>query len=121
MSSVFVQILLLLLFIFIGYLMAKLGKADNRHSKLLSVLGFYIFLPANVFKTFSEKFTVEYLTNRYPLLIISAVFVIVSHEIPSRMFFNSIAHFDPRRKPYGRMKNHPAAPVRHHPSKHSRK
>lgn len=77
MSSVFVQILLLLLFIFIGYLMAKLGKADNRHSKLLSVLGFYIFLPANVFKTFSEKFTVEYLTNRYPLLIISAVFVIV--------------------------------------------
>lgn len=77
MSAVFVQILLLLLFIAIGYIMAKTGKADNRHSKLLSVLGYYIFLPANVFKTFSEKFTVEYLSSRYPLLIISAVFVAV--------------------------------------------
>lgn len=75
MSAVFVQILLLLLFISIGYLLAKLGKADKSHSKLLSSLGFYIFLPANVFKTFSSNFTVEYLTQKYPLVLISAVFV----------------------------------------------
>lgn len=77
MSSVFVQILLLLLFISIGYILAKSGKADNKHNKLLSVLGFYIFLPANVFKTFSSNFTVEYLSEKYPLVIISAVFVAV--------------------------------------------
>ncbi|MBR4864511.1 MAG: AEC family transporter [Oscillospiraceae bacterium] len=77
MSAVFVQILLLLLFISLGYIMSKLGKVDNRHSKLLSSLGFYIFLPANVFKTFSNNFTVEYLTQKYPLVLISAVFVVV--------------------------------------------
>ena len=76
MSKVIVQVLLLLLFISIGYIMARSGKADKRHSKLLSVLGFYIFLPANVFKTFSNNFTVEYLSQKYTLIIISAVFVV---------------------------------------------
>ena len=79
MSAVFVQILLLLLFISLGYIMSKLGKVDNRHSKLLSSLGFYIFLPANVFKTFSNNFTVEYLTQKYPLVLISAVFVVTMY------------------------------------------
>ena len=77
MSSVFVQIFLLLFFIALGYCICKLGKANNQHSKLLSVLGFYIFLPANVFKTFSNNFTAEYLSQRYPLVIVSAVFVVV--------------------------------------------
>ena len=76
MSAVFVQILLLLLFISIGYILAKSGKADKSHNKLLSVLGYYIFLPANVFKTFSNNFTVEYLTQKYPLILISTVFVV---------------------------------------------
>ena len=79
MSAVFVQILLLLLFISLGYIMSKLGKVDKSHSKLLSSLGFYIFLPANVFKTFSNNFTVEYLTQKYPLVLISAVFVVVMY------------------------------------------
>ena len=57
--------------------MSKLGKVDKSHSKLLSSLGFYIFLPANVFKTFSNNFTVEYLSQKYPLVLISAVFVVV--------------------------------------------
>lgn len=77
MSAVFVQILLLMLFITIGYVLCKTGTADQSHSKLLSVLGFHIFLPANVFKTFSSYFTVEYLSQKYPLVLISAVFVIV--------------------------------------------
>ena len=77
MSSVFVQIFLLLFFIALGYVISKSGKANNDHSKLLSVLGFYIFLPANVFKTFSNNFTVAYLSDRYPLVIVSAVFVVV--------------------------------------------
>lgn len=77
MSAVFVQILLLMLFITIGYVLSKTGTADKSHSKLLSVLGFHIFLPANVFKTFSSYFTVEYLSQKYPLVLICAVFVIV--------------------------------------------
>lgn len=77
MSAVFVQIFLLMLFITIGYVLCKTGKADKSTSKLLSVLGFHVFLPANVFKTFSTYFTVEYLSQKYPLVIICGVFVVV--------------------------------------------
>lgn len=76
MKAVFIQIFLLLFFIALGYIICKTGKADNKHSKLLSVLGFYIFLPANVFKTFSNNFTLEYLSDRYPLVIVAAIFVV---------------------------------------------
>ena len=59
----------------LGYTLCKTKLADHKHSKLLSVLGFYIFLPANVFKTFANNFTVEYLSEQYPLLIVSAILV----------------------------------------------
>ena len=71
------QVLLLLIFIGLGYALTKTKKANSDHSKLLSVLGFYIFLPANIFKTFATNFTVEYLSQKYPLVLISVVFVVV--------------------------------------------
>lgn len=76
MKVVIEQVLLLLVFIAIGYALSKTKKADSNHSKLLSVLGFYIFLPANIFNTFANNFTVEYLTQKYPLVLISVVFVL---------------------------------------------
>ena len=76
MQAVFLQILLLLTFTALGYILCKTKTADSKHSKLLSVLGLYVFLPANVFKTFANNFTVAYLSERYPLVILSAVFVI---------------------------------------------
>lgn len=76
MKVVIEQVLLLLVFIGIGYTLTKTKKADSSHSKLLSVLGFYIFLPANIFNTFANNFTVEYLTQKYPLVLVSVVFVV---------------------------------------------
>ena len=76
MQVVIEQVLLLLFFIGIGYALSKTKKADGTHSKLLSVLGFYIFLPANIFNTFAQNFTVEYLSQKYPLVLISVVFVV---------------------------------------------
>lgn len=76
MKVVIEQVLLLLVFIGIGYILTKTKKADTSHSKLLSVLGFYIFLPANIFNTFANNFTVEYLTQKYPLVLVSVVFVV---------------------------------------------
>lgn len=76
MQVVIEQVLLLLFFIGVGYALTKTKKANSDHSKLLSVLGFYIFLPANIFKTFASNFTVEYLSQKYPLVLISVVFVV---------------------------------------------
>ncbi len=76
MKIVIEQVLLLLIFIALGYTLSKTGKAKSEHSKLLSVLGFYIFLPANIFNTFAKNFTVEYLTRKYPLVLVGVVFVV---------------------------------------------
>ena len=58
-------------------MLAKTKIADSGHSKLLSALSLYVFLPANVFKTFASRFTVEYLTQKYVLVLGAAVIVAV--------------------------------------------
>ena len=81
MAVIIEQVGLLFAFVVLGYVLAVTKKADSKHSKLLSVLGFYIFLPSNVFKTFSQNFTVEYLSQKYPIVLISVVFVLVMYLI----------------------------------------
>lgn len=76
MTIVFQQVLILLLFGSVGYLLAKTKIADSAQTKLLSCLCLYVFLPCNVFKTFAGRFTVEYLTQKYVLVLGSAVIVV---------------------------------------------
>lgn len=76
MSVVIEQVLLLLLFVAIGYTLCKLKKADSSHAKLLSCLCVYIFLPATIFRSFSTNFNPEYLRAHYPLVLASAVILI---------------------------------------------
>jgi len=71
------QVLILLLFIAVGYTLGKTKIANSDHSKILSVLGVYVFIPANIFNSFSTRFTVEYLSEKYPLLIASAAITVV--------------------------------------------
>lgn len=71
------QVLLLLLFAAAGYTLCKTTKADSSHAKLLSCLELYVFLPSNVFNTFSNNFTSAYLQDRYPLLLASAGLLLV--------------------------------------------
>ena len=75
MKVVIEQVLLLMIFIALGYTLVKTGKAEGKFSKLLSQLGFYIFLPANIFKTFASNFTVEYLSQEYALVLVGTAFV----------------------------------------------
>lgn len=77
MTIVIEQVLLLMVFIALGYALIKTKLANSEHSKLLSVLGFYVFLPANIFNTFANNFTVAYLAEKYALVLVGAVFVIV--------------------------------------------
>lgn len=77
MTIVFEQVFLLLLFGAVGYLLAKTKIADSGHTKLLSALCLYVFLPSNVFKTFASRFTVEYLAQKYVLVLGAAVIVAV--------------------------------------------
>ena len=81
MTVVFEQVMLLMAFVVIGYVLAATKKADKSHSKLLSVLGFYVCLPANLFSTFAENFNADYLSRKWPLLLVCAVFVVVMYFV----------------------------------------
>lgn len=73
MAIIAEQVLLLLIFGFVGYLLAKTKLIDTAHTKILSTLAVYVFLSSNVFRTFAKNFTPVYLKEQYPLILISAV------------------------------------------------
>lgn len=77
MTVIFEQILLMFIFIFCGWVLGKSGVVKTEHSKILSALCVYLFLPANSIKAFSDSFSIENITNYYPLMIISAITIII--------------------------------------------
>jgi len=75
MLIVIEQVALLMIFGLIGFTLAKTKLINSQHTKVLSTLSVYVFLSCNVFKTFSNNFTVSYLSKNYPLLFLSAGFL----------------------------------------------
>lgn len=77
MTIVLEQVLLLMLFLAAGFALCKTKLADSSHAKLLSCLCLYVFLPSTIFNTFSANFNREYLSEHYPLILISSVILIL--------------------------------------------
>jgi len=75
-STVFTQVLGLFIFVSIGYALGKLRVCDFSHTKVLSKLLIYVFLPCNVFKTLSGNFTVSYIADNYALVLAGAVILL---------------------------------------------
>ena len=73
MAIVSKQVAILASLALIGFVLAKICKVDVAHAKLLSTLEVYVCFPCTVFKTFSSNFTVQYLTEKYSWVLISAV------------------------------------------------
>ena len=71
------QSILVLLFTCVGYALVKTKLVDPKHTKVLSTLAVYVFLSATVFRTFANNFTINYLKEKYMLVLISAVILIV--------------------------------------------
>ena len=83
MSIIFTSIANLLLFVAIGYVLAKLKKLNSEHAKILSALLVWVFLPCKMFLGFSSTFNKEYLTTKYPILFASLIILVVSVAIVS--------------------------------------
>lgn len=85
MTVVFEQVFILVAFALAGYGLSKARVIKREYSGLLSGLCVYIFLPCNVFKTFASRFTMEYLTEKYYFILVSAailaVIVLVAHVL----------------------------------------
>ena len=65
------QLIVLYVFIFLGWLFGKLKPENQQGSKLLSFLLVNLLLPSKVFSTFSQSFTVSYLSENYATFFIS--------------------------------------------------
>ena len=71
MASVFEQVLILFIFALIGFVLCRLKRVDGSKVGLLSTLEFFVFMPCVSFQTFSQRFTVNYLQEKYSLVLIS--------------------------------------------------
>lgn len=81
MAVIFSQQIILFLFVALGYVLSRTGAVKQSQAKILSSLVVYVFLPCNLLKTFSTRFTVDYIGENYQLLLTSigillAVFVV---------------------------------------------
>ena len=72
---VFEQVFILFFFGLVGYALAKARVVDASHGKLLSALLVYVLLPANLFNTFSQRFSVGYLSENGGFLLLSFLVV----------------------------------------------
>ena len=71
MLAMFEQVLILLIFCVIGYVLCKVKLVNPDHSKVLSVLLVYILFPFMSFNTFSAKFNITYLQEKGLILLVS--------------------------------------------------
>lgn len=99
MVSIFEQVFILILFIVIGYILAKTKKIDSSQSKILSSLCVSAFFPCTLFNTFSTKFTVEYITTKYHLLTAS-ICVLIGVVIFVKFFARLLDRDDYHQKIY---------------------
>ena len=89
MFVVMEQVFVLFAFSLAGYLLSVCKLANVSHAKLLSTLLVYVFLPCNIFRTFSVNCTVEYISEKYVLIIASAVIIallVVFAKFGARLF-----------------------------------
>ncbi len=77
MLTVFSQVFTLFVFIAAGYTLAKTGIVKSENSKILSSLLVYVFSPCNGYYTFSQKFTADYIKEKYMLIVAGAILLIV--------------------------------------------
>lgn len=71
------QVIQLLIFTAIGYTLSKYKTAGSRHCELLSTLELFVFMPAITFNTYSTNFTLEYISEKYKLIIISVILLLL--------------------------------------------
>jgi len=77
MTIILEQLILLFTFMLCGYIFGKCRLINHEHSKILSTISVYMFLPCTVFNAFYKNFSVSNLTQYYRLIITSAVILII--------------------------------------------
>ena len=71
------QLLILYIFITIGFIIGKIISKKNVNSQILSILLVKVFLPCKVFISLSKNFTIERVKQNLLLLAVAIVLLVV--------------------------------------------
>lgn len=86
MGALFEQLLVLYLFIFLGWLLGRLKKDAAEKSNLLSFLLVNLFFPCKIFLNYADRFTVSFIQENYITFFISIgillVMAVLGHLLP---------------------------------------
>lgn len=77
MLVVFEQVLILFIFVAIGFTLGRTKIVNAAHSQMLSKLLVYVFLPCNTIKAFAANFTTKYLSENYTFVLAALAVLIV--------------------------------------------
>ena len=77
MGIVFEQVLVLFIFVAIGFVLGRTKLVNAAHSQMLSKLLVYVFLPCNTIKAFSSNCTPKYLSENYIIVILGFVIILL--------------------------------------------
>ena len=75
------QVGILLIFALTGYGLAKGKIADASHGRILSVLVLYVFAPCFFMNAFIGQCTIEYLSTRWPMILVCLGLVVVLNPL----------------------------------------
>ena len=84
MIKAFEQVLLLLIFVAIGFTLTRVKAINGSFSQIISGIVVYVFLPCNIIKTTGTRFTVEYVSANYKTMLVSVavlLFVIIAAHL----------------------------------------
>lgn len=77
MLVVFEQVLILFIFVAIGFVLGRTKIVNAAHSQMLSKLLVYVFLPCNTIKAFSSNCSPKYLSENYIIVILGFVTILL--------------------------------------------
>ena len=92
MTVLFEQLGLLFMFLILGFVFGKSRLIDSNHSKVLSSVCVYLFLPCTIFKSFARGFTPSYIKGNYIMILASAAVLLVL--VAFAYFFSKILSKD---------------------------
>ena len=96
MTVIFEQVLTLFIFVVIGFALAKCRIIKGSHAPIASKLLVYVFLPANIIKTFAKNCTPSYITENYSLILVSFVVILViatASHFAAKLFTNDTREY----------------------------
>ena len=77
MTIILEQLLILYVFLFLGWFFGKRHPEQTSHTGILSFLLVNLLLPCKVFNTFAQNFTVDYITNNRQTIFVSVSILLI--------------------------------------------